>query len=121
MDDRPLSGDEARVLRLLLAADAETYETLLGQLPFAHVTRVWIEGLPSIDIELAAGAPKALLQAGVLPVQGDVTNDDGEFTGLILVWVEDGGLAGLEYAWHSDDPPTARPSNERIAVKHRAP
>ncbi len=73
-------------------------------LPFAVVTGHWALGLPSIDIELAAGARKAVTRNGALPVEGDVRGPDGEVSCLILVWVEDAALAGLEYGWYSDLP-----------------
>jgi len=51
LEQRPLSEDEERVLRLIVRHDLEA-ETFLGQLPLSRVTRSWIEGLPSVDIEV---------------------------------------------------------------------
>lgn len=116
MEPRPLSGDEERVLRLLLANELEA-ETFLDQLPLARVTRHWIEGLPSVDIEVEPGAPHARISGQTLPTEGDVTDEAGNPTGLIVVWVENGALAGLEYAWYTDEPPFEWPSSDRITAQ----
>ena len=113
---RPLSEDAARVLRLLLTPDAEGYTTLLNQLPFATVARHRVERLPSIAIEVAAGAPRAVTKDGPLPVVADVWGEDGGPTGLILAWVKDGALSALEYGWYTDDPPTAWPASKDVTL-----
>ena len=118
MDLRPpLSDDQDRVLRLLLTSDAQDHTTLIAQLPFARVAYHWVDDLPSINIELAEGAQRAITTDGALPVEGDVRGPDGEITGLILVWAKNGALAGLEYAWYTGDPPAAWPSSEGGIVR----
>ena len=72
MSLRPLTADEGRILRLLLTPDAEDQATFLGQLPFADVSGNWVEGLPSIDIQLAEGAPKRVTKEGPLPVEAEI-------------------------------------------------
>ena len=42
---------------------------------------------------------------------------DGEVSGLILLWVKDGVLAALEYAWYSDVPPTEWPDSVNVTVR----
>jgi len=119
LEPRALSEDEQRVLSLLLANELES-ETLLAQLPLAQVTRHWVEDLPSVDIVVAHGAQRARTTERVLPFRGQVTNEKGEPTGLIIVWLEDGALAGLEYAWYTDELPDKWPSNDRIDIELRS-
>jgi hypothetical protein len=120
LEYRELNIDEERVLRLMLDPAVDEQSILLSQLPFARVTRHWIDGLPSIDIEVEAGADRATTTERLLPMEGQVSNENGDPTGLILVWLEGGALAGLEYAWYSDEPPTEWPPTECISIGVRA-
>jgi len=114
---RTLSEDEKRVLRHLIVSELDEPEVLLRQIPFAHVTRHWIEGLPSIDIEVEPGVERATTTTRTLSTEGNVSNENGDPIGLIVVWLEQGALAGLEYAWFTDEPPTEWPSDDQISVK----
>jgi len=116
---RRLNSEEERILRLLLTSEVEEQRVLLAQLPLARVTRQWVEGLPSVDIEVDPSAPRAVSTERVLSLEGQVTTEDGEPSGLILVWLENGALSGIEYAWYSDKPPTNWPDDERISIEVR--
>jgi hypothetical protein len=58
---------------------------------------------------------------GPIPVRALVETpkspqDEGELLGEILVWVSEGCLAAIEYAWVTDDAPTSLPDVEQIRV-----
>lgn len=124
---RTLNSDEERVIKKLLTDDVMRQEEYLDQLPFTQVVGRWIAGLPSIDLEVKPGIDLEV-KPGALPVSnsgqllrtmGSVVNDQDEVTGVILIWLESGFLAGLEYAWHTDEPPKVWPKDEQILVSIR--
>jgi hypothetical protein len=117
---RPLNADEERVIRALLTPEVDECATFVAQLPFVRVTRRWVPDLPSVDLEVLPGAPRAFTSDRLLPTRGAVLQDNGEPGGLILVWLEDGLLAGIEYAWYTDDPPSEWPGYDAIVVGLRA-
>lgn len=43
----------------------------------------------------------------------------GEPVGELLTWVSDGYLSGLEYAWWTDEPPTALPDPADLLAEFR--
>ncbi|ONI78102.1 hypothetical protein ALI144C_30365 [Actinosynnema sp. ALI-1.44] len=94
------------MLRRILAA----HPGLLAQLDHAEVTSAWSEGSLSVDIEVPNATPAEGI-SGVLPGYAYV-----EDIGELLVWVDKGVLAALEYAWHTDEPPTELPSPDRITL-----
>jgi len=53
-----------------------------------------------------------------VPVGASVVNDVGEPVGELLVWLESGLLAGLEYAWFTDEMPLALPAPEHVRLTH---
>jgi hypothetical protein len=113
---RPLNTDEERVIRALLTPEVDECATLVAQLPFVRVTRRWVSDLPSVDLEVLPGAPRAFTSERLLPTSGTVLQDNGDPGGLILVWLEDGLLAGIEYAWYTDRPPREWPVDDAIVV-----
>lgn len=117
MTDRSLNEDEERIIRLLVTPEVDEQEVLLNQLPFARVTRQWVPGLPSIDIEAGPEPARAHTTERLLSMEGQVSNENGDPSGLILVWLEAGALSALEHAWYSDEPPTEWPKNERISIR----
>jgi hypothetical protein len=105
---RPLSADEKRVILQILDADLDGADELRQQVEGAFATRQWIAGLPSIDIivgETSPAAPDYVRR----PITRAVEDDSGSPIGFVLLWVEDGRISALEYAWVTDDPPTELP------------
>lgn len=53
---------------------------------------------------------------GPLPVTAIVSDEQGNESGEILVWVKQGMLLGIEQTWFTDEPPEAWPSIERVKL-----
>ena len=103
----------AHLLSVAFAGAAELRE----QLAFARVVEDWNpEGSPSFDISVPAGAGTAQISDGVAPVNAYVTNEEGAYIGELILWIGNGKLAGLEYAWVTDSPPSRLPQVSQIRV-----
>lgn len=85
---------------------------LLNDLPGAVVLRgtVWIFDLRTSNS--AAGAP---LPNGPFPARAFVQTLT-DYRGEILLWITDGHLSALEYAWVTDDPPTRWPRPDEMEI-----
>lgn len=77
----------------------------VGRLDGATVTHSaqWI-----IDIKPAVGRRGADLPNGPFPANAYVPSS-ADYQGEIIIWIKDGHLDGLEFAWVSDQPPTRWP------------
>lgn len=110
---RTLTDNEAQLLAKLLEA-AKGGTGLLDQIGAVQVAD---DSTPTF---LSLTTPEALrvqgFRDGPLPGRFPVTHD-GEIVGEMLVWVEDGRLAGLEYAWVTDDAPTGMPDPADVDVE----
>lgn len=117
---RPLNGHEAAVLRHILSAEFEGAPELRTQVSLMEVVAVWGLGSVSVDFRLRerTASPSAQ-RAGRLPVHAEVMNEAGQYVGELLVWLHEGVLAALEYAWVTDDMPTALPPVESIRLRGR--
>jgi hypothetical protein len=113
-EPRPLSPAEHAVLaRLVRALPPPRGQQLLAQLATAKVTG----GLPTLlDLEVSRTAAPAEVTDGPLPIRAFVEAADGMVEGELLVWMKDGYLSGLEYAWYSDATPTEMPSPDCVRV-----
>lgn len=71
--------------------------------------------LTMLDLD-TTGAP---IEApdGPLDVRATVLAADETTTGELIVWIRDGRLSALEYAWWTDDPPTVLPDVERVMLR----
>ena len=69
-----------------------------------------------LDFQLVAPAPVSSLRDGPAPLSAIVSDAEGTSVGELLVWVENGYLHGLEFAWWSDNPPEQLPSPEQVRV-----
>lgn len=118
---RALNSAERAVLRRVLTVDFHGASELLAQIDHAVVTRAWGMESASVDIEVDAAVPRADVPNGPVPVRALVTNAEGELIGEILIWVGAGRLAGIEYAWFTDDPPTELPPPEWIGLSPDLP
>ncbi|WP_225828130.1 hypothetical protein [Streptomyces naphthomycinicus] len=113
---RPLSPLEQRVLAKLLAAEFPGARELRNQLGETRVTRRWGAESPSVDLAVPPGVPPALIEDGIIPATGTVTDDSGGLFGELLVWVSDGRLSALEFSWYGDTAPTELPDPDLVAV-----
>ena len=115
---RPLNSSERAVLEHILSADFDGASALRGQLDRVEVVATWAAESPSIDLVVREPVARASLPDRLVPVDAQVLDPSGEYTGELLVWVEDGAvLAGLEYAWVTDEPPLRLPAIENIHIK----
>ena len=114
---RPLNSSERAVLERILSVDFDGASALRGQLDRVEVVATWAAGSPSIDLVVREPVARASLPDRLVPVDAQVLDPSGEYTGELLVWVEDGAvLAGLEYTWVTDEPPLCLPAIENIHV-----
>lgn len=116
-----MNSAERAVLRRVLSFSFPGASELLAQIDHAGVTRARGVDSASVDIEVDAKAPCADVPNGPVPVRALVTNADGELIGEILIWIGAGRLAGIEYAWFTDDPPTELPPPEWIVLSPEPP
>lgn len=114
----PLTDAEKRVIRQLLVGDAPDIAVLRSQVDHAWVVRTWIDGLPSVDIEIDPGVPRArAIDDGPLSPPGVAFDDDWVPIGHLMIWVENGALSALEYAWFSDVAPKQLPDNDHLRLE----
>ncbi|MCU1688427.1 MAG: hypothetical protein JWN20_355 [Jatrophihabitantaceae bacterium] len=69
-----------------------------------------------LRLGVLAGAPRSGYPNGPVQVDAEVIDAAGESVGELLVWVEDGFLSTLDFAWWTDEPPTALPDIDRVVV-----
>lgn len=106
-----MSAAERAVLEFMLAPDFPGAAQLRAQIPHTQVVAVWSRGLPSVDLDVSdVDVDRATVADGEIPAGSEVRDPSGEYLGEILVWVEDGYLSALEYAWVTDEPPRRLPT-----------
>jgi hypothetical protein len=76
-------------------------------------------GGSSIDLIVPNSAPRVLFSDGPLPITADVVDANEQYAGELLLWLKDGRLKALEYAWVTDEPPTTLPPLASIRVARR--
>lgn len=69
-----------------------------------------------LTLKVAEGA-RLNLSDGPLPVRTEVCDQAGDSIGEIIVWVSDGYLSALEFAWWTDMPPTELPEATRVRIR----
>jgi hypothetical protein len=114
--ERAPTERERAVLELLLSGDFPGAAELRAQLPGVRVVRAWSAGSASADLRVTGPAAPAAGVPSPLPVGALVRDDAGEPVGELLVWLDGGRLAGLEYAWFTDDPPTELPDPANVEL-----
>lgn len=66
-----------------------------------------------LKLHLAAETADLALSDGAL-TGFYVVDDVGHVTGELILWIEDGRPSALEYAWYTDEPPSALPEPARV-------
>ncbi|MEU8973553.1 hypothetical protein AB0D11_30555 [Streptomyces monashensis] len=112
----PAGLGHREVLTALLAADFPGARELRAQVAEVSPGRPWGAESPSTDLTVPSWVPAAPVADGVLPAVGTVLDDSGALVGELLVWVSDGRLSALEYAWYGDTAATRLPDPARIRV-----
>ena len=109
-NSRPLTSGARLLLSRILTADVPGGAQLRDQIPLIEVV-----GGPLTLLELAPVAPVAPAPVADVPLPVSVTVlQTGVPVGELLVWVTNGVLSGLEFAWWTDDPPDALPEVEDL-------
>jgi hypothetical protein len=110
---RPISPEEAGVIRSILSqADIRRNDQLSADLQGALVAdeTTWI-----LDVKVSNSGEGADLPDGPFPAQAFVPNS-AEYQGEVIIWLTNGHISGLEYAWVSDDPPIRWPRADEMEV-----
>lgn len=117
---RPLTALETQVIGAILTDECPAADELRAQLKLARVSRAWPPtGSPSIDLEIPPDAPPAPISEAVLSMDVRVNDTRGRYTGELIVWLTDGRLSPLEYAWVTDSMPHSLPPVEELVVRRR--
>jgi hypothetical protein len=112
-DDSLTSQVRALLTRVLQGVKFPGRDELLAQ-----VADVRVVGGPitMLDLEVARSAPRSSISDGPAPAAALVRDQYGVESGELLVWIKDGYVNGLEYAWLSDDEPEHLPSASTVHV-----
>jgi hypothetical protein len=83
-----------------------------------QVAGVRVTGGPvtMLDLTVADVPPCTSCPDGPVPLSAIVNDKGGEPMGELLVWVKDGYLSGLEFAWWGDTPPHRLPALSQVRV-----
>jgi hypothetical protein len=99
--------------RILESATFPGSQELQAQIPFVKV----IGGtMTMLDLTVEAAPPSAV-RNGPTPIRAFVRPGSGEARGELLVWVENGHLRGLEFAWLTDERPATLPAPDDIQIE----
>ncbi|MEU7767776.1 hypothetical protein AB0B25_21950 [Nocardia sp. NPDC049190] len=113
---RTLTYLEVGVVTKLLSSGAAGTAEYLAQVPYCQVIATWGIGSPSVDLAVRPGAVHASGSRDGIFASGAVTARDGSPIGEIMLWVENGWLSGIEYAWYTDERPDALPEPDQIEL-----
>jgi hypothetical protein len=106
-------AETAILSRALDLADFQGRSELLDQVTHAAVTG---GSRFVLDLVVPAEVGPSLAGPGPIPTRVLVLGNQGDPLGEVVVWVADGYLSGLEYAWFTDDPPSALPNPAQLVV-----
>ncbi|MET4613338.1 hypothetical protein ABIC28_004339 [Rhodococcus sp. PvR044] len=107
----PLSVNDLAVLRaLLVQVPGGLGDEVAAQLP--HTQRE-SGAVTMVELAVDSSVPRAHVADGPLPGRALVEDSTG-LIGELMVWMKSGHLSTLEYAWYTDDVPTALPSPVQI-------
>ncbi|MGA5540629.1 hypothetical protein ACPCIR_02140 [Mycobacterium sp. NPDC051198] len=75
----------------------------------------WILDIVNPDNDVRIDIPD-----GPFPVRAFVP-DSVNYRGEVIIWITDGRISGLEYAWITDEPPTRRPHPDELQIVNQCP
>ncbi|MEV6965784.1 hypothetical protein AB0M47_11780 [Hamadaea sp. NPDC051192] len=107
-----LAAVRAVLQRLIEDQMFDGREELLAQVPFVRVVGGPVTHL-ALEVDPATVPPSTFL-GGRVPGCAWVRDSDGEPVGTLLVWIDRGYIAALEYGWVTDQLPTELPNVEQI-------
>lgn len=108
-----MSPQEAEVIRTVVSgASPRVRDALIADLDGAMVSSEtrWI-----LDVATANGGSGSGLPDGPFPARAFVPSN-ANYQGEVIVWLTNGHVSGLEYAWITDDPPTEWPRPDQMEV-----
>ncbi|MFB6717529.1 hypothetical protein ACFCZY_38435 [Streptomyces sp. NPDC056237] len=114
VDPRPLNEAERSVLKRILSVEFEGASELRSRVDLVEVVAVWSLDSTSVDFRVRNPALRSSQREGHVPVAAEVVEESGEYVGELLVWLTDGVLSALEYAWVTDEMPTVLPTVEMV-------
>jgi len=106
----------------------ELLHALLGQADFPgshellrQVASVEVVGGPltMLDLRVDELTAPSVFRDGPVPLSLIVAGAAGSTIGELLIWVGDGYLSAIEFAWWSDEPPTCLPSPDLVQVARK--
>ncbi|BDU01053.1 MULTISPECIES: hypothetical protein [Nocardia] len=113
---RALTDLETSVVTKLLSSNAPGASEYLAQVPYSQVVATWGVGSPSVDLAVRPGAVQASGSPDGIFASGAVTDRNGTPIGEVILWVENGWLSGIEYAWYTDERPHTLPEPGQIEL-----
>ncbi|MEU5761353.1 hypothetical protein [Nocardia sp. NPDC047648] len=113
---RTLTDLETSVVTKLLSSGVPGASEYLAQVPYSQVVATWGIGSPSVDLAVRPGAVRASGSPNGIFASGAVTDRNGSPIGEVILWVENGWLSAIEYAWYTDKRPRALPDPARIEI-----
>ncbi|MEV6324938.1 hypothetical protein AB0M45_27710 [Nocardia sp. NPDC051787] len=113
---RTLTDLETSVVTKLLSSGLPGASEYLAQVPYSQVVVIWGIGSPSVDLAVRPGAVRASGSPDGIFASGAVTDCNGSPIGEVILWVENGWLSGIEYAWYTDEHPHALPEPGQIEL-----
>jgi hypothetical protein len=114
---RPMSQEEAGVIQAVVsAAGIRRSDALIEDLNDAFVSNStpWILDVKVADTDEGSGLPD-----GPFPARAFVPSN-AAYQGEIIIWLTNGHVSGLEYAWISEEPPTRWPRPNEMEVVAQA-
>ena len=99
------------LLRILQSSSFPGRDELVAQVPG---TRIAVGPVSFRDFVPDRSVAPSECPDGPVPVRALVEDAGGDPIGWILIWVEDGYLSALEFAWVTDDMPTLFPSPDSV-------
>ncbi|MFC9964573.1 hypothetical protein [Nocardia ignorata] len=120
---RPLTALESEVVTKLLSVGGVDAEELRAQIPHSHVVATWGVGSPSVDLAVDPKSARPASAADGIYANAAVTDHNGSPVGEIILWIDNGWLSSIEYAWYTDERPRILPEPTQIEVlqPHRKP
>lgn len=114
---RNLDDREREVIAHILSVEFDGVAQLRSQLGYATAQDSWgPKGSPSFDIDVPVDCEPSSFAENLVPVTAEVTDVDGSYEGELLLWVTDGKISALEYAWVTDNMPGKLPDISAITL-----
>jgi hypothetical protein len=122
---RPMSPEEAGVIQAIVsAAGIRRGDALIEGLDGALIedldAALASNSAPCIlDVKASGTGEGAKFPDGPFPARAFVPSS-AAYQGEIIIWLTDGHVSGLEYAWITDEPPTRWPRPDEMEVVSEA-